>query len=181
MARFALPPRTLQALFPSSSPQTHAPDMLLDEVALVHPFPSQALELEEAALSSDTSTNVVAPILALPDVPAGVFDEIIFGDVLHTGAAGVRPILSLFIVDPTGAATLLGLWQWDSAILVSVPLFSSGSFATTALDAMSPPRPLICPPGWNLQLQGTTQAVAYQIRLARLALRRPLADVPLFR
>ena len=175
----------LQTLFPSSGADVPRPNELTSVVHLVHPFPSQASDLQTTARSSFTSASAVTPGLVVPAPPDGFFDEWAIGHVGHTAAAAVVNRIRLFLVDVAGASIMLGVWNFDSNVTPNLPLFSSGIFVNGAFasptQVMFPPRPLLVPPGWNLQLLGDTQGVAYTTTLAGIVIRRSLADVPLHR
>ena len=175
----------LQTLFPSSGADVPRPRELTDVVHLVHPFPSQASDLQTTARSSFTSSTVVTPVLVVPAPPDGFFDEWTLGHVGHTAAAAVVNRLRLFLVDPAGASLILAVWNFDSNVTPNLPLFAAGVFVNGAFASptqlMFPVRPLLVPPGWTLQVFGDTQGVAYNVTLAGLVIRRSLADVPLHR
>jgi len=175
----------LQTLFPSSGAEVPRPNELTSVVHLVHPFPSQASDLQTTARSSFTSAAVVTPALIVPAPPDGFFDEWTVGHVGHTMTAATVARIRLFLVDVAGASIALGVWNFDQAVTAFLPLFSSGVFVNGAFASptqlLMPVRPLLVPPGWTLQLLGDTQGVAYTVTLAGIAIRRSLADVPLHR
>jgi hypothetical protein len=187
----------LQRLFPASGMGRHSPSELSDNVQLVHPFPSQAADLQSSSRVSFTSSTVVTPVLTIapavgedpaagtPSINAQVFDEWMLMHIGHTAAAGVVNRLRLSLLDPTGAAILLGIWNFDSNVTPFLPGYNAGVFVNGAFASptqlMFPMRPVLVPPGWSLQVVGDTQAVAYNITLAGQVARRALADVPLWR
>lgn len=184
MGEFTKTKRGLQQLFPSSGTVVHEVSELREDVQLVHPFPSQAADLETTARQSFTSGANVTPFANTGTVPDQFFDEWLSAHVGHTFAGVTRLTLSLF--DPAGVTIVIGMWQWDAsgANPGFVPLFGESSMGVLPganSFVMLPPRPIVIPPGWQLQLLGQTQGVAYTVTIAGLAVRRPLADVPLFR
>jgi hypothetical protein len=173
----------LQTLFPSSGADVPRPNELTDVVHLVHPYPSQASDLQTTARSSFSSASAVTPALLVPVVPDGFFEEWTVGHVATNFAGVTRVRLSL--VDVAGAAIVLGIWNFDSGTTLALPLYVSGIFVNGAFasptQVMCPVRPILVPPGWHLELVGDTQGVAYVVTLAGLVIRRSLADVPLHR
>src|SRR5882672_1147854 len=107
--------RGLQAVFPSSGTVVHEVTELRSDVQLVHPFPSQASDLETSNRQSFTSAANVTPVIAsIPPQPDQTYDELVVGHVGHTFAGASRMRLSL--VDPAGAAVVVGLWSFDSGV-----------------------------------------------------------------
>jgi hypothetical protein len=180
---FSKPSVGLQNLFPSSGQEVPRPNELTSVVHLVHPFPSQASDLQTTARSSFTSTTVVTPTLLVPPPPDGFYDEWAIGHVGHTAAAGVVNRLRLFLADPAGGLIAIAVWNFDQNVTPNLPLFADGIFVNGAFASPTqlilPPRPLLVPPGWSIQVNGDNQAVAYNVTLAGLVIRRSLADVPL--
>jgi hypothetical protein len=125
----------------------------------------------------------VTPVLVVPAPPQGFFHEWIHAHVGHTAAAGTVNRLRLGIVDPAGARVEVGVWNFDQNVTPFLPVFLSGCFVNGAFASptqlLTPPRPLIVPPGWTIQVLGDTQAVAYTVTLAGIQIERPLADLPL--
>jgi hypothetical protein len=186
----------LQRLFPASGFSRHSPNELSDNVQLVHPFPSQAADLQSASRvtfgsgSSVTPALVISPAvgddpsLGTPNINAQVFDEWMMMHVGHTAAAGVVNRIRLTIVDPLGGGIVLGSWAFDSNVIAFVPAYASAAWVANGVvfnHIIAPVRPVVVPPGWSLQLIGDTQAAAYVVSLAGLVARRALADVPLWR
>jgi hypothetical protein len=173
----------LQTLFPSSGADVPRPNELTSVVHLVHPFPSQASDLQTSARSSFSSASAVTPALLVPVVPDGFFDEWTIGHVASNFAGVTRVRLNL--VDVAGGAIALGIWNFDSGVTLALPLYTSGLFVNGAFASptqmICPVRPILVPPGWHLELLGDTQAAAYIVTLAGLVVRRSLADVPLHR
>jgi len=178
LGEFAKIKRGLQALFPSSGTVVHDVSELRSDIQLVHPFPSQAADLETSSRQSFTSAAALSPVIAsIPAQPQETYDDLIIGHVGHSFAGMSRVRVNL--VDPAGGAIVMGIVAFDSTVEGFVPLFATTQPGNPA--AMSPVRPILVPPGWSIQAFGQTQAVAYTITLAFMAIRRPLADVPLFR
>jgi hypothetical protein len=173
----------LQTLFPSSGADVPRPNELTSVVHLVHPYPSQASDLQTTARSSFTSAANVTPALVVPAPPDGFFDEWSVGHVGHTGVGVTR--IRLFLVDVAGASIALGLWNVDPAVQPFLPLYGSALFVNGAFASPTmvwcPVRPILVPPGWTLQLLGDTLGAAYTVTLAGIVIRRSLADVPLHR
>jgi len=185
----------LQRLFPSSGRAVARPQELSEIVQLVHPFPSQAADLQRAQRFQFVSTNSVVPTLVIAPAPgldpaAGTpsadsesFDEWIYGDVTHNSAAGTAARIDIALRDVVGGITRVGLYQWDAQTAGNaqfIPLFPIGVQFAGAFNAPMI-RPLLVPPGWTVFAIGNTQAVAYQFTLNVVIVRRPLADIPLFR
>lgn len=197
MALFSKVVAGLQRLFPASGQGRHSPSELSDNVQLVHPFPSQAADLQSSSRVSFTSAAALTPTLTIapavgedpaagtPSINAQVFDEWLIAHVGHTAAAGVVTRLRLSLVDPVGAAIILGIWNFDSNVTPFLPAYNGGVFVNGAFASptqlMFLVRPLLVPPGWSIQIVGDTQAVAYTITFAGQVARRALADVPLWR
>jgi hypothetical protein len=196
MALFTRVIAGLQGLFPASGGTRHSPSELSDNVQLVHPFPSQAADLDGARVVEFISAASVTPVLVIPPaagndpgngpplVNSQQYDEWVLGDVRHTAAGGANPILSLSLNASGGLTTKIGVWSWDDAQAYAgiVPLYVEGIVVGGGLTvAAVPKRPIIVPPGWTIIFQGNTQAVAYDVRIRILVIRRFMADVPLFR
>ncbi len=180
MGEFTKLKRGLQLLFPSSGTVVHEVTELRSDVQLVHPFPSQASDLETAARQSFTSASALTPVLAtIPVQPDQTYDELIMGHVGHTFAGVSRVRVSL--IDPSGAAVVVGIWSWDSTVEGFLPLYAAAQAQNVFSIVSVPPRSILVPSGWSIQAFGQTQAAAYTITLAFVATRRPLADVPLYR
>ncbi len=186
----------LQRLFPASGTSRHSPNELSDNVQLVHPFPSQASNLQSSSRVSFTGAPALSPVLVVgpqtdvtsddpsggtPHINAQVFDEWMYMHIGHTAAAGVIPRLRMTLVDPAGAAIVIGEFMFDSAVIPFFPCYSTAVRTGAAVEWIFPPRPVLVPPGWQIQILGDAQAVAYLITLAGLVARRSLADVPLWR
>jgi len=167
----------LQTLFPSSGADVPRPNELTSVVHLVHPYPSQASNLQTTARSSFTGTAAVTPFVNTPVVEDAFFEEWTVGHIGHTAAVASRVKLSL--LDNTGSTILLGIWSFDPAAVGFLPLYGMPIGASGVI--VSPMRPIIVPPGWQLQLLGDNQAAAYTVTIAGLVIRRSIADVPLHR
>ena len=196
MAGFSRVIAGLQRLFPASGGARHSPSELTDNVQLVHPFPSQAADLDGARVVEFLSASSVAPVLTIapaagddpangtPAVNSQQYDEWIAGDVRHTAAAAANPILTLLLNAGGGLTFKAGVWSWDDAQAYAgiVPLFVDSIVVGGGLTvAAAPKRPILIPPGWNVALVGNVQGVAYTVGLRLLVVRRFMADVPLFR
>jgi len=173
----------LQTLFPSSGSDVPRPNELTSVVHLVHPYPSQASDLQTTARSTFTGGAAVTPFVNTPVVPDAFFEEWTIGHVGHTGAGVTR--VRLRLVDNTGAVIELGVWNFDQTVLGFMPLYIDTIFVNAAFasptQVITPIRPILVPPGWNLQLLGDNQGVAYTVTIAGLVIRRSIADVPLHR
>jgi hypothetical protein len=175
----------LQTLFPSSGADVPRPRELTDVVHLVHPFPSQASDLQGTARTSLTSGASVTPALSTPATPDGFFDEWAVAHVGHTMTAATVARIRLSLADNSGGTIILGIWNFDQAVTGFLPVYASGIFVNGAFASPTqmilPERPILVAPGWHLELIGDTQGVAYTVTLAGLVFRRSLADVPLHR
>jgi hypothetical protein len=185
----------LQLLFPSSDRSVPRPSELSEVVQLVHPFPSQASDLQRARIVAFTSTNSVAPTLVVapaagddvslgpPSADQPQYDEWLFGEITHNAAAGVAARIDVALRDPIGSLARVGLYQWDSGTAgnpQNIPLMPAAVQYAGAFNAPML-RPLLVPAGWTWFAIGNTQAVAYQFTLRIGIVRRSYADVPLFR
>lgn len=176
MGEFTKLKRGLQVLFPSSGTVVHEVTELRSDVQLVHPFPSQASDLESITRQTFGSASALTPFVTLPVQPPETYDEWIVAHVGHTFGGLTRVTVSL--VENTGAALVLAIVAWDSTGPGFIPLYGGPQLQVPSVLAV---RPIVVPPGWAIGIVGQTQAVAYTVSVGFLAARRPLADVPLFR
>jgi hypothetical protein len=174
----------LQDLFPSSGRDVPVPNEVSDIVHLVHPWPGRSRGLFESATIQASSASAVTPVLNVNLAAPNQYIEVVYMDVSHDSATARA--ITMFLRDPrTGAAILTAIARWAGMTSVLTAGVAGGfqpvivgSVANGQSDALTPPRPLIVPPGCELQLNGDTAAAAYAITVSMVRIFHPLHEEP---
>ncbi len=174
----------LERLFPSSGREVAGPLEVTDVVHLMHPWPGRTLGLLTCEQQQIVGASALTPTVSILEASAEEWIEVLYGDISHNSATSRNLQLAIFNL-VVSRNTFIGRWRNQTDVWTAnapggfQPLFNMS--APGPLNEglwLSPPRPLVIPPRYRLDLLGDTAGVAYALTAAVVFVRHLLHDPP---